>query len=73
VLRKIFGPMRVEGTGGWRDPYNENPHNLHSSTSVIRMIKSRRMKWVGHVARMIKRRNACRILVRKPEETTKKT
>jgi hypothetical protein len=62
MLRRISGPKRDEVTGGWR-----KLHNLYSSPSIIRMIKSRNMRWVGHAARMGEKRNACRILVRKPE------
>jgi hypothetical protein len=51
VLR-IFGPKRDEVTGGWRKLHNEELHNLYSSPSTIRMIKSRKMRWAGHVARM---------------------
>jgi hypothetical protein len=50
VLRKIFQPKRVEVTGGWRKLHNEEFHNLYFSPSVIRMIKSRRLRWAGHVA-----------------------
>jgi hypothetical protein len=50
VLRRIFGPKRDEVTGGWRKLYNEELHNLYSSASIIRMIKSRRMRWTGHIA-----------------------
>jgi hypothetical protein len=50
VLRRIFGPKRDGVTGGWRKLHNEEPHNLHSSSNIIRIIKSRRMTWVGHVA-----------------------
>jgi hypothetical protein len=67
VLRRIFGPKRDELTGGWRELHNEELHNLYSSPSIIRMIKSRRMRWAVHVARMGQKRNACRILVGKPE------
>jgi hypothetical protein len=49
---RIFGPERVEVTGGWRKLHNEELHNLHSFPSIIRMIKSMRMRWEGHVARM---------------------
>jgi hypothetical protein len=49
VLR-IFGPKRDRVTGGWRKLYNEELHNLYSSSSMIRIIKSRRMRWAGHVA-----------------------
>jgi hypothetical protein len=59
--------MRDEETGDWRKLYNEELHNLYSSPGIIRMIKSRRMGWAGHVARMGEKRNAYRILVRKPE------
>jgi hypothetical protein len=55
VLRRIFGPKRDEVTGGWRKLHNEELHNLYSSSSIIRMIKSRRMRWAGHVARMGRR------------------
>jgi hypothetical protein len=65
VLRRIFGPKRDEVTGVWRKLHNEELHNLYSSPSIIRMIKSRRMRWAGHVARM-KKRNAYRILVGNP-------
>jgi hypothetical protein len=54
-------------TGGWRKLHNEELHNLYSSPSIIRMIKSRRMIWAGHVARMGEKRNPYRILVGKPE------
>jgi hypothetical protein len=67
VLR-IFGPKRDEVTGGWRKLYNEELHYLYSSPSIIRMIKSRRLRWVGNVARMGEKRNAYRILVGMPEE-----
>jgi hypothetical protein len=68
VLRRIFGPKKGEVTGGWRKLHNEELHNLYSSPSIIRMIKSRGMRWVGHVARMGEKRNAYRILVGKPEK-----
>jgi hypothetical protein len=67
VLRRIFGLERDAVTGGWRKVHNEELHNLHSSPNIIRMIKSMRMKWTGHVARMGEKRNAYRILVGKPE------
>jgi hypothetical protein len=65
VLR-IFGRKGDEVRGGWRKLYNEELHNLYSSSSIIRMIKSRRMRLSWHVARMGKT-NACRVLVGKPE------
>jgi hypothetical protein len=52
VLRRIFGPKRDEVTLGWKKLQNEELHNLYSSPSIIRMIKSRKMRWAGHVARM---------------------
>jgi hypothetical protein len=52
VLRGIFGSKRTEGTGGWRKLHNEELHNLYFSSSIIKMIKSRRMRWAGHVAKM---------------------
>jgi hypothetical protein len=67
VLRRIFGSKRDEVTGGRKKLHNEELHNLCYSQIIIRMIKSRRMKWAGHVARMGEKRNACRILVGKPE------
>jgi hypothetical protein len=66
VLR-IFGPKRDDVTGGWRKLHNEELHNLYSSPRIIRMIKSRRMRWAEHVVRMGEKRNTCRILVGKPE------
>jgi hypothetical protein len=52
VLRRIFGPKRDEMTGEWKKLHNEELHNLYSSPDIIRQIKSRRMRWSGHVARM---------------------
>jgi hypothetical protein len=68
VLKRIFEPKKDEVTGGWRKLHNEELHNLYSSPSKIRMIKSRRMRWEGHVARMGEKRNACRILVENQKE-----
>jgi hypothetical protein len=67
VLRRIFGPKRNGVTVGWRKLHNEEIHNLYSSPSIIRIIKSRRMRWAGHVARMGEKRNMYRLLVGKPE------
>jgi hypothetical protein len=50
VLRGIFGPKRDEVIGGWRKLHNEELHNLYCLPSIIRMVKSRRMRWAGHVA-----------------------
>jgi hypothetical protein len=67
VLRKIFGPKRDEVMGEWIKLHNEELHDLYSSASIIRIIKSRRMRWAGHVARMGEKRYAYRLLVGKPE------
>jgi hypothetical protein len=67
VLRRIFGPKRDEVTGDWRRLHNEELNDLYSSPNIIRVIKSRRMRWAGHVARMGERRGAYRILVMRPE------
>jgi hypothetical protein len=61
VLRRIFGPKRDEVTGGWL--HNEELHGLYSSPSIVRVIKARRMRWAGHVARMGEVRSAYNILV----------
>jgi hypothetical protein len=62
-----IGPKRDEVTGGWRKLHNEELRNLYSSISIIRIIKSRRMRWAGHVARMGEKRNEYRLLVGKSE------
>jgi hypothetical protein len=67
VLWRIFGPKRDEVTGEWRKLHNGELHNLYSSPDIIMQIKSRRMRWVGHVARMGEGRNVYRVLVGKPE------
>jgi hypothetical protein len=66
-LLKAFGPKTDKVTGGWRKLHNEELRDLYSSPSIIRMIKPRRMRWAGHVARMGEKRNAYRLLVGKPE------
>jgi hypothetical protein len=58
VLRRIFGPERDEVMGGWRKLHNKKLHDLYSSPSIIRIIKSRRMRWAGHVGGMGENRNA---------------
>jgi hypothetical protein len=63
VLRGIFGPKGEEVTGGWRKLHSGELHNLYSSPDIIRQIKSRRMRWEGHVARMGEGRNLYRVLV----------
>jgi hypothetical protein len=67
VLRRIFGSKRNEVIGCWRKLHNEELHNLCSSPNIIRMIKSRSMRWARHVARMRAKRHAYRRLVGKPE------
>jgi len=67
LLRRIFVPRRDEVTGEWRKSYNEELKNLYSSLNIVRMIKSRRMRWAGHVARMGVGRGVYRVLVGKPE------
>jgi hypothetical protein len=67
VLRRIFGPKRDEVTGGWRKLHNDELHGLYSSPSIVSVIKARRMRWVGHVARMGEVRGAYNILVGRPE------
>jgi hypothetical protein len=67
VLRRIFGPKGDEMTGEWRKLHNEELRDLYSSPSIIKIIKSRRMRWAGHVAGMGEKRNAYRLLVGKPE------
>jgi hypothetical protein len=67
VLRRIFGPKRDEVTGEWRKLHNEEVHNLYSSPDIIRQIKSRRMRWAGHVACMGEERKVYTVLVGMPE------
>jgi hypothetical protein len=67
VLRGMFGPKGDEVTGEWRKLHNGELHNLYSSPDIIRQIKSRRMRWAGHVARMGEGRNVYRVLVGKSE------
>jgi hypothetical protein len=67
VLRRIFGPKRDKVTGEWRKLHNKELRDLYSSSSIIRIIKSRRMRWAGYVSRMGEKRNAYRLLVGKPE------
>jgi hypothetical protein len=67
VLRRIFGPKRDEVMEDWRNLHNEELHNLYFSASIIRIIKSRKMRWAGHVARREPKTNVYRILVGEPE------
>jgi hypothetical protein len=68
MMKRMFGPKKEEVAGGLRKLHNEEFQNLYFSPSAIRLIKSRRMRWAGHVARMGLKKNAYRILVGKPEE-----
>jgi len=67
VLRRVFGPKRDEVKGKWRKLHNEELNDLYCSPNIVRLIKSRRMRWAGHVARMGERRGVYRDLVWKPE------
>ena len=67
VLRRIFGPRRDEITGEWRILHNEELNDLYSSPNIVRVIKSRRMRWAGHVARIGEEMGVYRVLVGKPE------
>jgi hypothetical protein len=67
VLRRIFGPKRDEVTGEWRKLHNEELHILYSSSDIMGQIKSRKMRWAGHVACMGEERNVYRVLTGKPE------
>jgi hypothetical protein len=67
ALRRIFGPKRDEVTGEWSKLHNEELHSLYSSPDIIRQVKSMRMRWAGHVARMVEERKVYKVLVGKPE------
>jgi hypothetical protein len=67
VLRRIFGPQRDEVTGEWRKIHNEELNDLYSSPNIVRVIKSRKVRWAGRVARMGEWKDVYRILLRKPE------
>ena len=67
MLRRIFGPKRDGLTGQWRKLRNEELNDLYSSPNNVRVIKSRRMRWAGHVARMEEGRGVHKVLVGKPE------
>ena len=66
VLRRVFGPKRDEVTGEWKKLHNEELSDLYSLTNIVRVVKSRRLRWAGHVARM-GGRGVYRVLVGKPE------
>jgi len=67
VLRRVFGPKRDEVTGEWRKLRNEDLSDLYSLPNIVHVVKSRRMRWAGHVARMGQGRGVHRVLVGKPE------
>ena len=67
VLRKIFGAKRDEIAGEWRKLHNAELHSLHYSPNIIKNLKSKRLRWAGHVARVEQSVNAYRVLVGKPE------
>jgi len=67
VLRRIFGPKRDEVTGEWRKLHNEELNDLYFPRNIVQVIKSRRMRWAGHVAPMGERRGVYRVLVGKPK------
>jgi len=67
VLRRVFVPKRDEVTGEWRKLHNEELNNLYSLPNIVRVVKSRRMRWAGHVARMGEDRGVHKVLVGKPE------
>ena len=67
VLRRVFGPKRDEVAGEWRKLHNEELNDLYSLPNIVRVVKSRRMKWAGHVARMGEDRGVHRVWVGKPE------
>jgi len=67
VLRRVFGPKRDEVTGEWRKLHNEELRNLYSLPNIVLVVKSRRMRWAWHVARMGVERGVHRVLVGKPE------
>jgi hypothetical protein len=67
LLRIIFGPRRDEVTGEWMRMHKEKLNDLYSSPNIVRVIKSRRMRWAGHVARIGEERGVCRFLVGKPK------
>jgi len=67
VLRRIFGPRKDEVTGEWRRLHNKEPNDLCTSPNIVRVRKSRRIRWAGHIARMGEERVVCTFLVEKPE------
>ena len=74
ILRRIFGP-KIDANGDWRRLHNEKLHSLNRSPDIVRVIKSRRLRWAGHIAGMEEDRSALKILTGKPtrKETSRKT
>jgi len=73
VLRRIFGPRKDQVMGEWRRSHNEELNDLYSSPHIVRVLKSRRMRWGGHVTRMGEERGVYRVLLGKPEGRTGET
>jgi hypothetical protein len=69
AMRRVFGPKKDEGTGDWRKLHNEELNGLYALPNIVRVVKSRRMRWAGHVARMGEGIGGHRVLVGKPEGT----
>jgi hypothetical protein len=67
VLGRVFGPKRVEVRGEWRKLHNEELSDIYSLPNIVRVVKLRRMRWAGHVARMVEYSGVYRVLVGKPE------
>jgi hypothetical protein len=67
VLMRVFGPKKDKATGVWRKLHKNQLHDLYSSTTIVLVIKSRRMRWAGYVARMGEERGVHRLLLAKPE------
>jgi hypothetical protein len=67
MRRRMLGSKRDKVMGGWKKLHNEELHNSYSSPNIVRMMKSRTMRWAGHVARIGEKRNICRVFVEKPE------
>jgi hypothetical protein len=67
MLRRVFGPKRDDVTGEWRKLHNEELNDLYTLPNIVRVVKSRRMRWAGHVARIGEERGVHRVFVVKPE------
>jgi hypothetical protein len=73
VLRRVFGPKRDEATGEWRKLHNDELNDLYSLPNIVQVVKSRRMRWVGHAVRMGEERGVNRLLVKLEGEATGET